>query len=46
MVAQRAFENTAKLKYSGITAIHKNVIHDKIMSRLNLGNSRLNFRNA
>jgi hypothetical protein len=38
-IANESFENAEKFKYLGLTLKSQNDIHDKIKSRLNLGNA-------
>jgi hypothetical protein len=37
-IANRCFENVTQFKYLGMTVTNKNMINEKIMRRLNLGN--------
>jgi hypothetical protein len=39
MIANRYFENMAKIRYFGMTAINQNLIHEEIKSRLSSGNA-------
>jgi hypothetical protein len=38
-ITNRSFENMAKFRYLGMEVTNKNLIHEEMKSRLNLGNS-------
>jgi hypothetical protein len=38
-IPNSTFQNVAQFKYLNMTVTHQNLIHEKIMSRLNLGNA-------